>query len=323
MKDSNQVSNGQKTLIYSTNTDSDDISVVDLERREEISRIAIGGSPRGSVKFDKKRNIGYISNCAGNTISVLDLENNSEIAKIEVGLSPRGLFLSDDGNYAFVSNSGSNTLSVVDLVKREQIKELPMGQNPRHMGLITQKNKLLVCQWGSDAVGILDLSGGIERAALSTAISVGTNARPYSLSINSDGSRAYVANTQADYMSVIDVDENRESARVIVGYGGRAIALSKDEKCAFISVENSNEIVIIDLTKNEVIHRLEVGPSPRGIALDAPSKLLFAGVFTRSKSIINIRNALSIIDISNPPQAKYVGNINVGLGPCSVSILNK
>ncbi|MFN9184822.1 MAG: YncE family protein, partial [Planctomycetota bacterium] len=41
---------------YVTNTDSDDISVVDLDLLKEVDRISIGGSPRGAVKFDSQKN---------------------------------------------------------------------------------------------------------------------------------------------------------------------------------------------------------------------------------------------------------------------------
>jgi YVTN family beta-propeller protein len=65
---------------YITNTDSDDISVVDLNSRQELTRVSIGGSSRGSVRFDPQRNFGYVSNCARNTVSVLDLNRNREVA---------------------------------------------------------------------------------------------------------------------------------------------------------------------------------------------------------------------------------------------------
>ncbi|OAU15787.1 YncE family protein [Lacticaseibacillus rhamnosus] len=41
-------------VAYVTNTDSNDISVVDLQTSSEINRIAIGDSPRGAMAIDKK-----------------------------------------------------------------------------------------------------------------------------------------------------------------------------------------------------------------------------------------------------------------------------
>jgi len=313
-----------KTIVYSTNTDSDDVSVVDTQKREEIARIPVGGSPRGAVKFDKIQKFGYVSNCAGNTISVIDLYTNRELTKITVGLAPRGLAISEDSKHAFVSNSGSNTLSVIDLVKRTSITEIAMGKNPRHMAILPKRDIVLVCEWGSDCVSILDYSDGINTISMSNTIYVGPNARPYSLNVNSTGNKAYVANTQADYMSILNIEEAKEENRVNVGYGGRAIVLSPDEKYAFISVENTNEIATVNLSSNQVVNKVKVGPCPRGIALDKINNILYIAPFPRSTSIAtDSRNSLSVLDASNPEETKDIGDIKVGLGPCSVSVLNR
>lgn len=182
---------------YVTNTDSDDISVVDVEGRKEVHRLTVGGSPRGSVRFDPEGNFGYVSNCAGNTISVIDLGRDREVAKIQVGLAPRGLILSKDGNFAYVSNSGDNTLSVVNLTERKEVARHPMGENPRHMALSQGLDRFVVSQWGSDSLAVIDISAGNASLRSMRSVSVGKDARPYSLNILPDGKTALVANTQA------------------------------------------------------------------------------------------------------------------------------
>lgn len=308
---------------YVTNTDSDDISVVNLESRKETERISIGGSPRGSVRFDPHKNYGYVSNCAGDTISVIDLNRNREVSKITVGLAPRGLTLSPDGRYAFVSNSGDNSLSIIDLLHRKEVRRVAMGENPRHMAILPSQNRLLVTQWGSDTLANINLSSGINEMGPLASIPVGNNARPYSVTATADGSIAYVANTQADYMSVIDVATGHEKDRIKIGYGGRAVALSKDEKYAFATVENSNEVVVVETASKAVVKRLEVGPSPRGIAASKITNTAVTVMFSRSGSSFGdiARNSLAVIDVKDPPNANVIEHIKVGLGPCSVSIL--
>ncbi|WP_109529278.1 MULTISPECIES: beta-propeller fold lactonase family protein [Nocardia] len=308
---------------YVTNTDSDDISVVDVKSRKELKRVSVGGSPRGAVRFDREKNFGYVSNCAGNTVSVVDLNRDREVAKITVGIAPRGMTLSPDGRHAYVSNSGDNTLSIVDLTERREIRRIAMGANPRHMAVIPKANRLLVAQWGSDAIGNLDLTTGLTSLSALSAIPVGSGARPYSLTPNSDGTVAYVANTQADYISVVDISNSSEKKRIQVGYGSRAIAFSSDEKFAFVSIENANEIVVIDTVKNAVATRVSVGPSPRGVALSVASHELFSSNFSRGNSGFGdaARNSLTVVDVKDPRKAKVVAHIKVGLGPCSVSIL--
>lgn len=308
------------TLAYSTNTDSNDISVIDMKSKQEITKIPVGGSPRGPVEFDKTKTFGYVCNTASNTVSVIDLFTNRESTKIKVGAGPRGISLSDDSKYAFVSNSGDNTLSIIDLRKREKIMDIALGDNPRHMKAIPMKKAILIPIWGSDYVALVDYSKGIENIAVTKAIGVGKDARPYSVTVDSKGRRAYVANTQANYLSVIDILTAQVIERIKVGFGGRASELSFDEKFLFVSVENSGECVVVVLPQCKVIHKIKVGPSPRGLVLIDKNTLLMSN-FSRETSPPTGRNALSVVDVSNPRKARYVGNIKVGLGPCSVSRL--
>lgn len=312
------------SFVYVTNTDSDDISVVSIDSFEEIERIPVGGSPRGSVRFDKQKKFAYVSNCAGNTISVIDIDSNKEVDKITVGLAPRGLILSDDSTYAFVSNSGDGTLSIIDLTTRQQLSKRKIGSNPRHMAKLPGKDTILVSVWGDDRLAQFSFGMGIAAApdpALS--VSVGSNARPYSVAVNSAGDTAYVANTQADYISKIDVVNEQEIARVTVGFGSRAIVLSADNKYAFVSVECPNQVAVVDLETNSVVRTVDVGPSPRGIAIDLPTNTLFGGSFGRSVSQAGARNSIYAIDVSDPLNARYMRDTPVGLGPCSVSVLRK
>ena len=313
-------------VAYVTNTDSDDISVVDIADRQEQTRVSIGGSPRGSVRFDPQHNFGYVSNCAGNTVSVLDLNRNREVARIQVGLAPRGLALSADGRYGFVSNSGDNSLSIIDLLERKEVRRLAMGENPRHMAILPEINRLLVAQWASDTIANFDLASGTETPTPLSSTSVGEGSRPYSLAATGDGATAFVANTQADYLSVLDVAESREKDRIAIGFGSRALVLSEDEKYAFVSVENSNELVVIDMSTNAVVKRLEVGPSPRGVALSRSRMEVLSASFTRSISVAfgdEARNTLTVVKVEDPSNAAVVAHIKVGLGPCSVSVLEQ
>jgi len=310
-----------RTLLYVTNTDSNDISVVDNSERVELKKIPVGESPRGAVKFDPRAKFGYVSNCAGNTISVIDLDANKEVAKIEVGLAPRGIALSIDGNVAYVSNSGSNDLSVVDLINRKEIDRIAMGGNPRHMALFND-NLLLVSEWGSDSIAVIDISNNKTLLSNKT-IPLAKDSRPYSLNIAKKLKMGLVANTQSDDLSIIDLSTLTETDRVKVGFGGRAVAIAEDEKFAYVTVENTNEIVVVDLTTKEAVHRIDVGPSPRGIAIDFNRNEIYLSNFTRSTPKVGSRNSISIVDITNPLEAKFSGEVIVGLGPCSVSLLTK
>ena len=195
-----------KKLAYVTNTDSNDISVVDMTEQKEIGRIPIGGSPRGCMIIDTKGVYGYVSNCAGNTVSVIDLFSNRETARIHVGVAPRGVALSPDNSLLFVSNSGSADLSIIDLVKREEITRIPVGDNPRALSITPDGKYVCIPCWGADSVSFVEVN--YENPALSFEafrVALGQDAKPYHAMADFDGQYVYTANTHRHTLSVINL----------------------------------------------------------------------------------------------------------------------
>lgn len=126
--------------------------------------------------------------------------------------------------------------------------------------------------------------------------------RAHTIAVNNEGTKAYVANTKANYMSVIDLNEEVEKSRVEVGYGGRAIAISPDDKFGFITIENTNEVAVIDLHGEIVVTKVGVGFSPRGIVLDKSSMLVYIADFDRSSGPsgrtggLSMKNSLTVLE---------------------------
>jgi DNA-binding beta-propeller fold protein YncE len=83
-----------------------------------------------------------------------------------------------------------------------------------------------------------------------------------------------------------------------------------------------NDIAVINTATNMVVHRVGIGPSPRGLAFDPQADEVGSGNFGRSLSTVADRNTMGILDAADPPRARFVTAVPVGLGPCSVSILS-
>lgn len=83
------------TEIYSTNTDSGTITVLENKgdgKVKKFTEIRVGNAPRGSVRFTKT-GLGYVSNTSTNTVSEIDALTHQETRRIRVGNGPRGLYL--------------------------------------------------------------------------------------------------------------------------------------------------------------------------------------------------------------------------------------
>jgi len=331
--------------IYSTDTDSGWISVIRKEGTRKytmLHQVDVGNAPRGAVKFTTDGR-GYVSNCGGDTISEIDVLTHREVSKIKVGAAPRGIGLVSGDRFAVVSNSGSNYLSVVDLNSRREIAQVAVGRDPRHMAITADGHWAYVAIWASHYIAKIDIQsltdGRPERAASEvrevSRIPVGDGAHPYSLAIHNARREAYVANTQATYVSVIDLQSDSVVANIDVGsIGGRAVAFSPDGKYALLTIENRAEVAVIRMDTRAVVRRFPVGPGPRGIAIDPKDFSVYVPAFPRANpssvgKLTFSLNTLTVLDFSAthdiekaaPDEAMYA-EIPVGKGPCSVSLLD-
>ena len=330
-----------RVRIFSTDTDSGSVTVAEpvADGYRVVAQIPVGNAPRGAVKFTSDGR-GFVSNCGGDTISEIDVLTNRETSRITVGPAPRGIGIIPGDRFALVSSSGANFVSVVDLTRREEIDRVAVGRDPRHMAVRADGTAAYVAIWGSHYVARLDtLSLANGRAGLETRgvrevarIEVGDGAHPYSLSIDRDGKRAYVANTQAEYVTIIDLDTDRVAGTVNVGSkGSRAVAFSADGRHAFVSVEDVSQVVAIDTTTLEVVAHWPVGPGPRGLAVDPSGRVMFTCSFSRSEPGATggfrfTPNTLTVLDLASVASverdAPAYAEIAVGKGPCSVAVLD-
>lgn len=306
---------------YITNTDSNTISVVDLQTTEEVKQVEIGDSPRGAMAIDKKRGLGYVSNCAGDTVSVIDLNSDKEYGRIRVGLAPRGVEISADSNYLFVTNSGSASVSIVDLSIKKEVKNIEVGRNPRQLSISPNSEYIYVPNFGSDSISIIKIDyTNIDNTKVITEIPLVSDAKPYHVYPNEDGTLLFTANTFNHSVSVIDVAREEVIRTISVGYNPRAVITEPTGKYLFVSAEASNAVSVVDRKIWQEIERIPVGPTPRGLIVDEVNNYVLVTAFDRTKiAYLAGQDRISIISIDT---LKRIGNLPSGLGACSINIVD-
>ncbi|MFI9060173.1 YncE family protein [Streptomyces anulatus] len=323
---------------FSTDTDDGVVSVVAKTgpgEHRRVAQIAVGNAPRGGVKFTADGR-GFVCNTSQNTISEIDAVALEEVRRIEVGHGPRGQGLLPGDKYLLVSNSGSNTVSVVDLELNVEVHQIPTGRDPRHMGINKSGTIAYICVWGDGYISKLDVSaladGNPQGVAELTQIPVDREAHPYSLGIDPTGRRVFVANTQASYVTIIDVATD-ETHRVDVGStGGRGVAFSPDGAYALVTVENSSTIAVIDIETLRVTRQIPTGSGPRGLVVDQGDETVYVTNFARAGMMSAAHpdfapNSLTMVDLTSAPLDRDEGvftyeEVTVGYGPCSVVVFD-
>lgn len=123
----------EKSLALVTNMQSDSITLIDCENRENTKDINVGYYPTKAIFTIDGQNIIVCESNLGSyftgSISIISIRTLKVINRITVGKYPVDMFCNE--RYLYVSNFGEGTISVIDLSSGMEIKKINVGGMPR------------------------------------------------------------------------------------------------------------------------------------------------------------------------------------------------
>lgn len=150
----------------------------------------------------------------------------------------------DYREFAYVTNGGSNTVTVLDLVNVRQDRVLQVGAEPTGIAVNPRRNEVYAVNSGSGggngSVSVIDA----EKNRVVATIAV--HRKPYFIDVDSEGRRAYVANSGSNSVSVIDLDKRREVGVIGVGEGPGLAKISPDGKSLVVTNRASGSVSVAD-----------------------------------------------------------------------------
>lgn len=186
---------------FTANIGSGSSTVIDLSTHERITDVATGRGAEGIAVAPDGSEV-WVTNRDANTVSIVDPATLKITATLQPGEIPIRVKFTPDGTRALISNAKSGDVAVFDTVTKKKITSIPMQRDGEKS---SGETRPLVSQFGSGPVpvGIL---------------------MPQSLSL------AFVANTNADTITVIDLETlqivNRlKAGREPDGLGYTAVAI--------------------------------------------------------------------------------------------------
>ena len=210
-------------------------------------RYAVGTQPKDlALNADGTRAYLILQGSPG-TLIVINTANGALLQALSLGNQPSALAISPDGQRALVCLSADDDLAVVDLSASplRVLNTLDVEDGPSDVAYAPDgRSALVVC-----ANGILqqwNVSG--DTPSLSSTLSLGASVKPNALVISPDGRRAFVAQSAANAVAVIDLSGGspRLLSTVIVGSNPSALAISPDATLLYVANAGSNTISVID-----------------------------------------------------------------------------
>lgn len=205
----------QRVLV--TVEDNQAVVLVDIEQGEVIRSIRTGESVSHMLAIDPAGTHAYVTNLGSGSISVIDIEGGILKATVDAGEGTEGIGLSPDGKQLWVTNRESDTVVVYELATMDILATLHSSGFPIRVILSPDGQEAMVSRAQAGRVefyntSTLQSSGDVSMPREYSMKNgrwlgggLGYYPMPIGILYHPDGKTAYVANSFAGYIAVVDV----------------------------------------------------------------------------------------------------------------------
>jgi YVTN family beta-propeller protein len=313
-------------LVYVSNEESTEISVIDATSDTLLTSIFVGKRPRGiKVSPDGKKLFVALSGSpmappgtdesklpppdrSADGIAIVDLATQKLERTLSTGDDPESFDISADGKTLYVSNEDAGTATVVSLPSGQVIAVVPVGGEPEGVRLRPDGKVVYVTSEEENEVAVIDT------ATNKVIAKIETGARPRGIAFTADSSRAYVTAEQGGSVAVIDAKKHALVSEIKVESPGAkpmGVVLSPSGDTAYVSCGRGGVIAVIDVATNRVSRILPgIGTRPWGIGVTPDGRKLYTAN--------GPSNDVSVVDVSTGVVSK---RISAGKGPWGIALV--
>jgi DNA-binding beta-propeller fold protein YncE len=257
------------------------------------------GAPAVARRKDPRgRRLAAVPLTYDNKLALVDLETGKFELSAVTGIAPFGVVLNEDGTVAWVSNWGGRLPKPGELTA-------PTGTSPKADRVVIDSRGIA----STGTVTRVDLSTGEATAFVKVGL------HPTGLVWDEPRQRLYVANGNADSVSVIDTNRARLLAtypiqpfsRTVRGVAPLALAVSPDGATLYAACGGINAIAVLDAHSGKLSGTIPTAWYPSSLSLSADGKRLAVGALLgagsawrdepRKKYVHSYRGAVSVIDL--------------------------
>jgi len=352
-----QVPELSSLLIYVTNENSDNVSVINRQDGEIAATVLVGKKPRGIATSIKGEHLKvYVANSGSNSVSVIDPTTNKIENEIPIrfGRQPEAIAvagISSDKELIFVANYGSNTVSMVDASTYQELEKIDVGRGPIAIAVDPPVENLsgsrflnfddlnllrsyrerffnvYVVNQNSNSVSVLRIDAIAKKSV--EVINLSVEWRPVALSVDYQRGRIYVANYDSDKLSVIDIPKTvkgitTDAVSTINNVGFSIIGVIADPAFdrLYLLKDSPGEVLIIrPFTESADTLRTVMPPVLGSIAVGSSPRSFVMDPEARKLYVVNRgSDNISVIDKTTKKEEQI---IPVGRTPYGISFFQK
>jgi YVTN family beta-propeller protein len=181
----------------------------------------------------------FVANIGSGTVTAIDLTNGKKLSDITTGDGAEGIDITPDGRFVWVTNRSADTVSVIDAATLEVVGTVESKEFPIRAKVTPDGKRTLVSCARSGNIAVFDTETQTEVLRIEMKEEAkttegrlfgdqfGESSVPIGIAIRPDGKRAWVAHTNADKISVIDLEKWRVTATLTAGAEPDGLAYSE------------------------------------------------------------------------------------------------
>ncbi|MEO8025984.1 MAG: beta-propeller fold lactonase family protein [Bryobacteraceae bacterium] len=222
------------------------------------------------------------------------------------------------------------------------IKSIPVGKQPTELCHDAKSKKLYVGQGAEKGVAEIDLA----TMSITANMTDPEIKNPDGCTLSPDSSKLYLVDAKADTVFVFSTSTHQLITKIPVGKEPRRALFTLDGKSILVSNAHSDTLSVIDAATNKVVREVKTGKEPRDMLWSLDGKLLIVAMIVddsiayyhadsltlerqvgtqrspqrialspdgqRLFSLSRFENSISVADLSESGEKRYVATIPVG-----------
>lgn len=191
---------------------NDDLLLINIETDSIEKQISTQQEKSHLVLLHPKEKMAYVTNVSSGSISVIDLNLNEVVKIIPCGIGRKGLAITPNGSELWVSNTNNNTITIIDTVTNSISRIIKSGNESLQLKFSKDGKYCLVVNATDGVVSIYEQQ---SKKKIKTITLHGKSTiferllyhtpRPVSILMHPNGLYAFVANSNANRVEVIDM----------------------------------------------------------------------------------------------------------------------
>ena len=212
-----------------TSEEKQALIVVDLQDGLVIRTVKTDQETSHMVAMAPNGRRAFVANIGSGSVSVIDIEKGERLANIPTGEGAEGITVTPGGKEVWVTNRAADTITVLNARSLEIIKEIPCASFPIRARATPGGKYVLVSNARSGDLAVFDVATKEEKHRIPLELTAevtegrlfggrfGDSSVPIGILIEPKGGRAYVANANADVISIVDLKEWKTDGYLTAG----------------------------------------------------------------------------------------------------------